>query len=286
MSDNIPESDAASDYDLPTFGRASSERSAGIEKLAGALAKAQGAMSNAEKTGENPAFKRAGKVSTYATLAAVLDAVRKPLSDNGLSVSQWPRTNGQGVEIETVLKHESGQYMRDTLWLPCPQMTVHTVGSTITYLRRYTLMAIVGVAPEDDDGNAAAEAHKPGVPGSASGGGAFRPAGPRRMSSNGQRLANDDAHLIDTERDKGTTGKPPTQDERAQKIAAKAKAWVDNAAATLRLSGQSVDSLSRFLADHEEQITFLNDHAPTEFERFFEVYNDVADKARAMVGGA
>jgi hypothetical protein len=119
------------------------------------------------------------------------------------------------------------------------------------------------------------------VPGSAGGGADFRPPGPRQSSANGRRMANDDEHLIN-DRGKGTTGKPAAPDERAQKIAAKAKAWVDNAAATLRLSGQSVDSLSRFLADHEEQITFLNDHAPTEFERFFEVYNDVAAQARAL----
>jgi hypothetical protein len=274
--------------DMPTYG--TSRRSAEIDKLATALAKAQGAIQNAEKTGENPAFKRDGKASKYATLTSVLDAVRKPLSENGLSVMQWPRTNGNGVELETHLLHESGQYVRDTLWLPCPQMTPHAVASLLTYMRRLTAMAVCGVAPaeaEDDDGNAATDAHKdahkPGVPGSAGGGTDFRPAGPRQSSAYGRRMAAEEPHLIANANDrmKGTNGKKPEPDERERKIAARAAAWTENAISTLKLSGQSVDSLSRFLADNHEQIRFLEDHAPHEHERFFDVFNDVADKARA-----
>jgi hypothetical protein len=270
-----------SDDNIPDIGEVYRGRSPEIAKLAAALCKAQAAMGGAKKDSTNPHFKNA-----YADLASIWDAVRKPLTDNGLAIVQFPRTTRNGVEVETMLVHSSGEYMTDVLWLPVLKMDAQGVGSAITYGRRYALMSVTGIAPIDDDDGEGAVSHKPGVPGSAGGGADFRPPGPRQSSANGRRMANDDEHLIDNERGKGTTGKPPTQDERAQKIAAKAKAWVDNAAATLRLSGQSVDSLSRFLADHEEQITFLNDHAPTEFERFFEVYNDVADKARAMVGGA
>lgn len=150
-------------------------RSPEIKELAAALAKAQGAMENAKKDSENPAFKRDGKNSTYADLASVWTAIRKPMADNGLAVLQWPRTVENGVEIETELLHESGQFMRDILWLPCPQMTVHAVGSAITYGRRYALMAIAGIAPEEDDGNAATgTTGGSGVPGSAGGGGQFR----------------------------------------------------------------------------------------------------------------
>jgi hypothetical protein len=269
MSDNIP--------DLSEVYRG---RSPEIAKLAAALCKAQAAMGGAKKDSTNPHFKNA-----YADLASIWDAVRKPLTDNGLAVVQFPRTTRNGVEVETMLVHASGEYMTDVLWLPVLKMDAQGVGSAITYGRRYALMSVTGIAPvDDDDGNAAAEAHKPGAPGSAAGGADFRPAGPRQSSANGRRLANDDAHLIDDSRDKGKVAKPAAPDERAQKIAAKAKAWVEQATGTLQLSGQSVDSLSRFLADHHEQIRFLEDHAPAEHERFFEVYNDVAERARALVG--
>jgi hypothetical protein len=176
--------------------------------------------------------------------------------------------------------------MRDTLWLPCPQMTTHTLGSTITYLRRFSAMSVVGISPTDeDDGNAAAEAHKPGAPGSASGGTDFRPAGPRRMapgqsSANGRRMANDDEHLL-ADRAKGTTGKPPASN--ADLIAAKSKAFVDKAINTLRLTGQSVDSLKRYLDDNKVEIDYLEAKAPDQHDRFFEVYNEVAATAAARV---
>jgi len=272
MTDNIP--------DLSEVYRG---RSPELAKLAAALCKAQAAMGGAKKDSTNPHFKNA-----YADLASIWDAVRKPLTDNGLAVVQFPRTTRNGVEVETMLVHSSGEYMTDVLWLPVLKMDAQGVGSAITYGRRYALMAVTGIAPvDDDDGNAAAEAHKPGVPGSAGGGTDFRPAARRMVgayaghsSANGRRMANDDAHLVD-EREKGTIGKKPEPDERERKIAARAAAWTENAIATLRLSGQSVDSLSRFLADNHEQVRFLEDHAPAEHERFFEVYNDVADKARA-----
>jgi hypothetical protein len=267
---------------FPELHEVNRGRSAEIAKLAAALCKAQAAMGGAKKDSTNPHFKNA-----YADLASIWEAVRKPLTDNGLAVVQFPRTVGNGVEVETMLVHASGEYMRDVLWLPVLKMDAQGVGSAITYGRRYALMSVTGIAPIDDDGNAASE-HKPGVPGMASGGTDFRPDGPRRMatqsSANGRRMANDDAHLVDDERAKGTTGKPAAPDERAKKIAAKAAAWVENAVGTLKLSGHSVDSLSRFLSDHAEQIRFLEDHAPAEHDKFFEAYNAAADRARAMVG--
>jgi hypothetical protein len=252
------------------------QRSEQINELAGALCKAQGAIEGAKKDSVNPHFK-----SAYADLASVWEAVRGPLTTNGLAVTQWLRTVENGLEVETVLMHTSGQYMSGVLWLPLLKLDAQAVGSASSYGRRYALMAALGVAPIDDDGEGATS-HKPGVPGSASGGADFRPAGPRQSSANGRRMANDDEHLIDDSRGKGTTGKPAAPDERAQKIAAKAKAWVDNAAATLRLSGQSVDSLSRFLSDHDEQIRFLEDHAPDQHERFFEAFNAASEAARAL----
>jgi hypothetical protein len=125
-------------------------RSPQLGELFAAVAKAQGEIEGAKKDSTNPHFK-----SKYADLASARDAVQGPLSKNGLALIQWPRTVNNGVEIETWLGHSSGQYMSGTLCMPCGKMDAHGVGSAITYGRRYALMAVTGVAPEDDDGNAA-----------------------------------------------------------------------------------------------------------------------------------
>lgn len=128
--------------------------SAEIGELAKALAAAQGEMTAAAKDATNPHFK-----SRYATLASVWDAIRGPLSRNGLSVSQVLETPdaGPGVIVRTMLLHSSGQWICSRYVMPIPdKLTPQAVGSAITYARRYALSAIVGIAPDDDDdGNAA-----------------------------------------------------------------------------------------------------------------------------------
>lgn len=128
--------------------------SADIGELAKALAAAQGEMTAASKDASNPHFK-----SRYATLASVWDAIRGPLSRNGLSVSQVLETPdaGPGVIVRTMLLHSSGQWIASRYVMPIPdKLTPQAVGSAITYARRYALSAIVGIAPDDDDdGNAA-----------------------------------------------------------------------------------------------------------------------------------
>ena len=128
--------------------------SAEIGELAKALAAAQGEMTAASKDASNPHFK-----SRYATLASVWDAIRGPLSRNGLSVSQVLETPdaGPGVIVRTMLLHSSGQWIASRYVMPIPdKLTPQAVGSAITYARRYALSAIVGIAPDDDDdGNAA-----------------------------------------------------------------------------------------------------------------------------------
>lgn len=125
-----------------------------IGELAKALAAAQGEMTAAAKDASNPHFK-----SRYATLASVWDAIRGPLSRNGLSVSQVLETPdaGPGVIVRTMLLHSSGQWIASRYVMPIPdKLTPQAVGSAITYARRYALSAIVGIAPDDDDdGNAA-----------------------------------------------------------------------------------------------------------------------------------
>jgi hypothetical protein len=135
-------------------------RSDYIGKLAEALSKAQGAMEGASKSAENPFFK-----SKYADLASVWDACRGPLSANGLAVIQVPAapTAPGRVAIDTILAHASGEWISGVLELTPVKSDPQSVGSAITYARRYGLQAIVGIAPEDDDGNAASGTDKAGV---------------------------------------------------------------------------------------------------------------------------
>lgn len=134
-------------------------RSDSIEKIAEAQAKAQAKIRNALRAAENPGFKRGNKSSTYADLAAVWDACREALSENGIAVFQSPSVaRGEGgpptVTVTTLLAHSSGQWLENELTSPS-EAKPQAIGSTITYLRRYSLAAMVGVAPEDDDGEAA-----------------------------------------------------------------------------------------------------------------------------------
>lgn len=125
-------------------------RSASIAKLVGALAKVQGEMVGAAKDSTNPHFK-----SKYADLASVWDACRKPLAKNGLAILQPVTAEGPNVTVTTILAHDSGEWISESLTMTAQQNTPQGVGSTITYGRRYGLSAMVGIAPEDDDGEAA-----------------------------------------------------------------------------------------------------------------------------------
>lgn len=122
-----------------------------INELAAALAKAQGEVKGAVKDSANPHFK-----SRYADLASVWDACRAALSKHGVAVVQGPATEDSGrVSVTTMLAHSSGQWIEETLAVAPMKFDAQGIGSVITYLRRYGLAAMVGVAPEDDDGEAA-----------------------------------------------------------------------------------------------------------------------------------
>jgi hypothetical protein len=123
-----------------------------ISAIASALAKAQGEIEDATKTGINPAFR-----SKYADLAAVRAVVREPLSVNDLCVMQFPRTIPGGVEVETMILHKSGEFVSEALFIPVSKNDAHGIGSGITYARRYGLMSLLCLAADDDDGNAAVE---------------------------------------------------------------------------------------------------------------------------------
>lgn len=127
------------------------QHSENINEIAAALSKAQAAIKGAKRESDNPYFK-----SRYADLASVWESVRKPLTDAGLSVVQSVSTQESGrVCVTTMLVHTSGQWFRDTASGTPKDDGPQALGSLVTYLRRYSLAAVAGVAPEDDDGEAA-----------------------------------------------------------------------------------------------------------------------------------
>ena len=155
------------------------ETSPTIASLAKALSAAQGEVEGAVKGKANPAFR-----SKYADLAAVWDACREALTKHGLAVVQSPGPCADGrMEMTTMLAHASGEWMRGTLTIPLGKADAHGYGSAVTYSRRFALAAFVGVAPEDDDGNAAA-ASAPRVQRAAP---AEMPSGGRKSSAQAKR---------------------------------------------------------------------------------------------------
>lgn len=124
-----------------------------LKELATALAKAQGQIKGALKDSANPFFK-----SKYADLASVVEAIREPLATNGLSYVQIAHSVSDAAAIETVILHSSGEWLScGAVSVPVSKADAQGFGSAMTYARRYSLSAAFGVAPEDDDGNAAAK---------------------------------------------------------------------------------------------------------------------------------
>lgn len=127
------------------------QTSESIDQLSVALSKVQAVLEGAKKDSLNPFHK-----SRYADLTSVWKAIREPLTAHGFSVVQSLGSTEQGwPTITTMLLHVSGQWIRDTLTMKPKEDTPQGVGSAITYGRRYALSALVGVSPEDDDGEAA-----------------------------------------------------------------------------------------------------------------------------------
>lgn len=127
-----------------------------VKELATALAKAQGELPGAKKDVNNPFFK-----SKYADLASIVEALRTSFPKHGLSYVQTVVTTERGGGVETMLMHQSGEWIKgEPFDLPVNKADAQGFGSAVTYARRYSLAAICGVAPEDDDGNAAAAAPK------------------------------------------------------------------------------------------------------------------------------
>lgn len=132
------------------------EHSENISKLAAALAAFQAEVKDPSRDGQNPHFR-----SKYVQIDGLLAAVRPMLSKHGLSVIQSTGGNGQDVSVSTMLMHTSGEWVQtDALVLKAVKADPQGAGSAVTYGRRYSLSAALGVAWDDDDDGEAASTPK------------------------------------------------------------------------------------------------------------------------------
>jgi hypothetical protein len=125
-----------------------------MKTIAAALARAQMNMGKALKQSANLAFR-----SKYADLGNVIDACLPALNEAGIALIQPTGEDAHGRFVETILIHgESGESLSCRVPLIVAKNDMQGYGSAVTYARRYGLMAMAGIAPEDDDGNAASKA--------------------------------------------------------------------------------------------------------------------------------
>ena len=132
-------------------------QSESIQTISKALLKAQIEVDRVTKNAKNPHFK-----STYADISAVIDSIKPALNSSGITFLQLPcpSINGE-VRLTTRLLHESGEWIDSTITVPISKNDAQGYGSGITYARRYSLAAIMGLPQEDDDGNGASAGNKP-----------------------------------------------------------------------------------------------------------------------------
>jgi hypothetical protein len=121
--------------------------------IAAAFVKAQSGFGPALKTSDNQHFR-----SKYAGLDACIEAVIGALHANGIALMQRNIPCESGVSVETILLHTSGETISGgILHVPASKQDPQGYGSALTYARRYSLLTLCGIAPEDDDGNAASK---------------------------------------------------------------------------------------------------------------------------------
>jgi hypothetical protein len=131
-----------------------------VDQIAIALCESQKAFARIVKDTVNPFYK-----SEYATLPSVIDATRTALATNGIAVVQGLGFDAGNCTVTTSLIHKSGQWVRSIAETPLSKQDAQGVGSAATYLRRYSLQAMLNISSEDDDdGNvASAKQERPAV---------------------------------------------------------------------------------------------------------------------------
>lgn len=124
-----------------------------IDQIMPAFVKARAQFKAAVKDAKNPHFK-----SSYVTLDGVFDAITEALLAEGIAPMQQTAIEDARTVLHSRLYHVSGQWIGSTYPVHPVKADPQGEGSALTYARRYALMALVGIAPEDDDGNAAVAA--------------------------------------------------------------------------------------------------------------------------------
>jgi len=121
-----------------------------VTEIYNAIIKTQSEISNAKRNSNNPHFG-----SAYADLSSIIDVSKKPMSDNGLGIIQMPSTIGKTVSVTTRIIHTSGQWIEGEISFELTKTDPQSIGSTITYGRRYSWQSLLGFTQEgeDDDGN-------------------------------------------------------------------------------------------------------------------------------------
>ena len=220
-----------------------------IDQLAGALVKAQAIMEGAKKTSTNPFYH-----SKYADLSEVWDTCRKPLTDNGLCFVQSigaeketftgksPVKNKDGdvtgereviyiwLSVTSRLLHISEQWVEDTISVPV-EADPQSIGKVTTYIRRYGQMALCGIAPEDDDGEAAMQRTP------------IRTASPMMRGQTKKQTETDKATPIDS-----AQGKPAGSQEAGQGFQPTRGDMLATIANNLKAKGKyNVDGIAEFL---------------------------------------
>jgi hypothetical protein len=137
------------------------QQSESIANLAKALSTVQGKLTHAKKDSANPFFK-----SKYADLESVWDACRDLLASNGLAVAQFPGLYSEldkSMSLTTILTHNSGEWISQEMSMPLSKVDAHGCMAILTYMRRASLAAVIGVVQADDDGNTAVNKSQPVV---------------------------------------------------------------------------------------------------------------------------
>ena len=142
------------------------ECSLSLGAFSAAMCKVQVSLTNVTKDKTAKIASQKGNYSyAYAGLPEVVDMVRPLLGANGISMYQTHASQSErGLEILTTLVHTSGEWIRSRLYLPVAVPDVRGIGSATTYGRRYALMSLLGIAAEDDDGEAAVQGHAAAPP--------------------------------------------------------------------------------------------------------------------------
>lgn len=164
-------------------------QSENINELAAALAAAQAEIENPTKDRENPHFR-----TKYADLASVLNACRKPLAKNGLAVVQSGGGTYQAPTLRTTLIHKSGQWIAGEVPLVGDLSKPQSLGSLITYMRRYSLGAIAGVAQEDDDAEGATSHAPQNGSQRGNGNGSYQSSPPRQQADRDRQQGRDEVN--------------------------------------------------------------------------------------------